>query len=213
MGEEHRKWGPCVVCVALGDEEDKKIHGLNMCEKHYKAHLRKRNIDPDGNLDEDRHADRQREAHQFVAEKFQKFLHVLNHKKVKTVLPPVQVHEIRLLVTPPMVRSQRIAVPRSLPNDMLHENPLDIIADSGDSPLENSVGTVPSEIDRRYLNAKAREVGETITQEKRERSNVAFEIIEAGYNALLDKYPSGEDFALLAAAHRLLRSLLGEVDK
>jgi hypothetical protein len=57
--EDFRKFGPCIVCVNIHhDERDKTIHGLNLCEKHYKAHCRrqqKSNGDAEAGVITDRH--------------------------------------------------------------------------------------------------------------------------------------------------------------
>ena len=209
-----RKSGPCTVCVAFGDETDKQIHGLGLCEKHYKAHQRRRQAAEAGELTsaavaQDRH-DKELKAHQFVAEKFQKFLHILNHENTTMVLPVDDIHEIRLIVNPIMVRSQRIAVPRSLPTEMLTADPREIIAGIGDI-TENFQGTVPTEVDRRVLAARDRELRLTIVRRQRSNFSLAAEIIEAGFKALERNYSEPEAYRSLTEAVKLLRDSLGMV--
>jgi hypothetical protein len=115
---------------------------LGLCEKHYKAHLRRQqhsNGDAGDGIITDRHISRELKAHQFLAERFQKFLHVLNHENVTLIMPAEQIQEIRLLLNPILVRSERIVVPRSLPTEMLIDLQL------GDVSPDESQGTVPSQ--------------------------------------------------------------------
>jgi hypothetical protein len=201
-----RKYAPCRVCVALNDERDKEIHGLGLCERHYKAHLRRNANDVDNQVTADRHRSRELKAHQFVAQRFQRFLHDLNHENVTTILAPEMIQEIRLLVSPVMTVSQRIAVPKSLPPEMLRDSPLDILRDS---PLEEFEGTVPSESEDAYHRARQNEIMETAARNRGERRKVMLELIQVGYEALEKKYTEPEAFALLASGTKLLRSMAG----
>lgn len=115
-----RKMGVCIECSALGDETDKPIHAFRLCESHYRADLRRRGIDPSTEpARSDRHAGREMQAHAFVAALFQKFLLKLNDDKATAILSAEQIHEIRLLLNPHLITSQRFCVPRSLPSEML----------------------------------------------------------------------------------------------
>jgi hypothetical protein len=201
-----RRYAPCRICVAFGDETFKDLHALGLCEKHYKASRRGSADGMDNQMADDRHRSRELKAHQFVAQRFQRFLHELNHENVTAILPPEVIQEIRLLVNPVMTVSQRVAVPKSLPLEMLRESPLDILRDS---PLEDFEGTVPTQSEDTYRRARRNEIMETAARNREERRKLAFEIIQAGYDVLEKKYTEPIAFAQLASVTKLLRSMAG----
>jgi hypothetical protein len=206
-----RKWGPCVECVRIHhDERDKEIHGLDLCGKHHQAHLRRRKQeggDAEAGIITERHMTQELRAHEFVAERFQKFLHVLNHEKVTLVLPPDLIQEIRLMLNPLQVRSQRIAVPRSLPLELLID-----IEGGGDMSPDESQETVALGSLAMAREARRRELKD-IQAHLQEQQSLAFEVIKAGFDEMSsrEKYQhGGEPFKKLTLAVQLLRSLLGQ---
>jgi len=209
MSGENRSWAPCKMCIRLGDERYKEIHGYGLCSKHHRAYLRakeKMNTGDTGII-HDRHITQETKAHEFVAEKFQKFLHVLNHEKVTLVVPEEDIQEVRLLVNPLAVRSERIAVPRALPADML-------IDPQGDMSPEDSEETVPSAplgALAMAREARKRELKENLAYQ-REQHALALLVITTGFDELStrDRYKDGDAFKRLTLAVQLLRSLLGQ---
>jgi hypothetical protein len=210
MSDSFRKVAPCIVCANLyHDERDKEIHGLGLCGKHHQAHLRRRKRLENGNAEAgiiaDRHITQELRAHQFLAEKFQKFLHVLNHENITLLLSAEQIQEIRLMLNPVCVRSQRIAVPRSLPLEVL----IDVNMELGDTSPQNCEATVALGALGMAREARKREIAETVAHQ-REQQALAFEIITAGFDELSrEKYHDGERFKQLTLAIQLLRSLVG----
>jgi hypothetical protein len=206
---ENRSWGPCVDCIRYrNDERDKEIHGVDRCEAHYRRHLRRRKResgDDAAGIVTERHITQELQAHQFLAERFQKFLHVLNHEKITLIVPPEMIQELRLLINPLQVRSERIAVPRSLPTTTL----LDL--EQGDMSPEISEVTVTLGSLAMAREARKRELAETYTH-MREQQALAFEIIKAGFDELStrEKYKDGEAFKRLTLAVQMLKSLLAQ---
>lgn len=217
-----RKFGTCLACLAIGDETEKEIHAIGLCEKHYKQHLRNR---PEGNdgtrplIDDDKWARRALKAHAFIAEKFQKFLHALNHEHVTMLIAAEQLHEIRLLVTPFMVRSQRFTAPRALPDDMTSYSPLEVLEAMrldramGDTSPENFDGDLSpeqKELAEKYRQARHADLTATLVRSRR-RSHVATEIIDRGFQELSTEAATASDnarYSELTAAVQQLKSYL-----
>jgi hypothetical protein len=94
---------------------------------------------------------------------------------------------------------------------MLTADPREIIAGIGDT-AENFQGTVPtSEVDRRVVAARERELRDTIVWRQRSNFTLAAEIIEAGLKALEPDYSDPEAYRSLTEAVKLLRDSLGMV--
>jgi hypothetical protein len=201
-----RNFAPCNACVFLGDESDKILHGRGLCEKHYKADQRRRQADTEhGEVAVDNHRSRELKAHQFIASKFQKFLFDLNHENVGVVLPVELVQEIRLLLSPLMTVSVRMAVPKSLPVEMLHVD-TGILGDEGTQ--DDSQGDLSPQ-DEKIAKAYQDEILETTRASREQRRELAFEIINAGCEKLRKKYPDPKDFASLMSVTKLLLFLAG----
>lgn len=206
MGE-NRSHGPCIDCIRyFRDERDKEIHGNDRCSKHHRAYLRRleKLAGSAPGVITERHINNERKAHQFLAEKFQKFLGVLNDEKVTLIVPADDIHEIRLRVNPIMVRSQRIVAPQSLPVGML----IDI--EGGDMSPGESEATVASQpLGALALAREAhkRELAETALR-MRELQSLCLEVITAGYNELSIKYHDADQFKRLTLAVQMLRSFL-----